>query len=217
MSSRDTELHLHPGQIAQFFKKAAAIGLTREEFARLGQASPEQFRIIDAYLRGAAKLTKVSFLNSVGSITPPGVKRPPVLKAGDGIYFWGNAKALFQNIESRPLQKMGIAYGDLTERRNDFQILEEIGDEPIFEVEELSLQLARLLKKQAGGTAGPLLNDGKANIFFVRNPNNPEQVLYVFVGWRADAAGWLVRVDPASASAWRVGDRFFRKCGSSVT
>lgn len=203
-----------PAQAAQLDRAFLKAGFTPSDVHKLCDLKVAEQVLI--YVRGRAKLTKVSFLNSVGSTILPAVKKPPVLIAGDGIYFWPNAEALFQNVESSPLPKMKVAYGDLTEERNDFQNIEEIGNKSIFEVEEMSCQLARLLKKQAGGKKGVLLNDGKANIFYVRNPENPELVLFVNVRWDGDAQKWLVRANPASTFVWRVGGRVFRKCGSLV-
>ena len=205
------------GQVAQFVKKSQDVGVTPEALSRLGQATKEQLDMIDAYLQGSVKFTKVSFLNSAGSITLPAVKKPSALKAGDGVWLSRNAEALFRDVTSHPISKMEIEYGDLTKHRNDHQILEEIGDESIFEPHEASSQIARLLFEQAGGAHGALHNDGKVNILYVRNPKNPEQVLYVGVFWYGGARVWGVRVSPVNAYVWDAGDRVFRKCGSLVS
>lgn len=74
---------------------------------------------------------------------------------------------------------------------NDAQILAELGDSKPFEISEFVAIIRELISKQLKGEAGVLLNNGYANIFYVRDQNGVLRAVYVYwidVGWYLNAS-----------------------------
>ena len=77
----------------------------------------------------------------------------------------------------------------LTQSANDSEVITDLGGE---EKAEVTLaEIWRLMKRQANGEEGVLLNNGWANIFYVRDVNlvlRAVRVLWSGDGWRAGAS-----------------------------
>lgn len=86
---------------------------------------------------------------------------------------------------------------ELTQDMNDVEIEEMLGDGHIFMESEVCALIADLIGKQEKGKKGKLLNNGYANLFYLRS-------CVVRVYWDADDRKWVV-------DAWlRDGDGWYR-------
>ena len=103
-----------------------------------------------------------------------------------------------------PLGEQELRYGDLIKNSGDSPIIEELGGEA--KAETTLSEMYDLLKKQANGTPGVLLTNGRANIFYIRDKGGVLRT--VRVNWRGD--GWFV--DACSVGYpfdWFAGRRVF--------
>jgi hypothetical protein len=101
-----------------------------------------------------------------------------------------------------------VGYANLEQPASDAENSAELPDGHIFEdVNNFLNYLATLIQVQWGGKKGVLLNNGYANIFYVKGVSG--EVFAVHVSWRADLSEWLVFSVPARALQWHAGDRVF--------
>lgn len=97
---------------------------------------------------------------------------------------------------------------DLPCNMTDAEIRAELGLHHTFEdVSEFCAILASMIKKQWGGKSGRLLNNGDANIFYVRGIN--DNVYVVNVRWNSVNRDWGVNAFLRSDDHWFVGYRAF--------
>jgi hypothetical protein len=74
-------------------------------------------------------------------------------------------------------------------------------------------QIARLMEQQPNGEEGSLLNNGRANVFYV--PDDDGNLWAVGVGWRG--GGWVVCADSIGDSdVWSAGFRVFARDSQSL-
>ncbi len=93
----------------------------------------------------------------------------------------------------------------LTQSANDSEVIADLGGEAVAEV-TLS-EIWRLMVAQSNGGEGALLNNGWANIFYVRDVNSVLRSVYV--DWRDD--GWGVRAGALGGIRWYGGRRVFSR------
>lgn len=113
-----------------------------------------------------------------------------------------------------PIGEQTLRYQALKQSSIDSPIIAELGGEP--KVETTLTEVFSLMEKQPNGEEGVLLNNGWANIFYVRDKNNILRTMhmYWYGGWNAHA--YSVE-DPIT---WRDGYRAFSRNSvleSSVT
>lgn len=117
-----------------------------------------------------------------------------------------NIKNNFLGKVEDPVGEMTLGYYNLKDRSRDIPIITELGGEDA--VESTLCAVFALMRKQPKGEDGTLLNNGYANIFYVRDVN---QVLWaVCVPWRGD--GWSVYARSVDdSSRWYDGFRVFSR------
>lgn len=199
------------GLISEAVVTGRKAGIGQAEWAKLAHDKGLWDAILPA-IQGRAEVTPRSRLTTATATTLPAT-RTPKLKDCDGVYLWAEAAKLFASADRPPaIKKREVEHRDLIESLNDFDLIQELGDEypAVFaSVAELETIISQMVIKQAGGKSGDLLNTG-ANIFYVRAPENHERVLCVSVHWDAGDSGWGVGSHPASAFRWRAGSRVFQ-------
>jgi hypothetical protein len=109
-------------------------------------------------------------------------------------FFVGEANALLVRVNP-PLNAL-LKYRDLSRNAYDREIKTSL---PEYYKTEL-WTIAQMITAQEGGKGGALLNDGRANIFYVAD-------FIVRVCWRADLGEWRVRHE--YPGRWRTGTRVF--------
>lgn len=100
---------------------------------------------------------------------------------------------------------------DLPKNMADKEILEKLGHKVFENPRALLLSLARLIDAQWGGKEGDLLNNGYANLFYVRgrNEKGESEVFAVRVLWRAGRGLWYVYAFRLDDHTWGGGHRAF--------
>lgn len=100
-----------------------------------------------------------------------------------------------------------ISYADLAKAANDAEIGTELPEGHVFEdVDTFLVHLATLIEDQWGGKEGMLLNNGYANVFYVKVNG---EVFAVLVGWHADYRKWYCLALRLDDLRWDAGDRAF--------
>lgn len=158
----------------------------------------------------------MQFLHYVGAALIPanagGEKVGDFFTTRPGLYVWSDFTnrvigSLFANI-IKPISGAHLPYYDLKDSATDFDIEKDLGDGFIFEDVEVFLSyLKSLISAQWGGKSGVLLNNGNANLFYVRVGG---VVLTVHVFWDADCGLWDVYVYSRDEIRWGAGCRAFR-------
>lgn len=128
---------------------------------------------------------------------------------GDGVYTTNNFKdfllANAKKVASVP--ETQVAYCDLLQTANDAEIQAELPENHVFDgVGSLLPYVAGLIDRQKDGKAGDLLNNGYANIFYVRVDS---EVFGVNVRWRSDGSGWDCFAFRLDDGRWIAGYRVF--------
>lgn len=117
-------------------------------------------------------------------------------------YLGNNFQNWFLGKIEEPAVKMSLRYAELVESSVDGPILAELGDT----AETTLAQMHALMERQKNGENGALLNNGHANIFYVRDINGRLRAMYV--RWRGD--GWDVGArSVAHPDEWCDGYRVF--------
>ncbi|MCA9328441.1 hypothetical protein KC959_01605 [Candidatus Saccharibacteria bacterium] len=105
------------------------------------------------------------------------------------------------------VNEMVVGYADLAQSANDAEIGSELPEGYVFEdVDTFLAHLATLIEGQWGGKEGTLLNNGYANIFYVKVNG---EVFAVSVDWSADYRWWGCSAYRPGGYRWRAGDRAF--------
>ncbi|MFA6340865.1 MAG: hypothetical protein WCX27_01320 [Candidatus Paceibacterota bacterium] len=106
----------------------------------------------------------------------------------------------------KPIAKQELHYAKLLKRSADGPIIEELGGEA--KAETTLSEMYSLMENQKDGRDGVLLNNGSANIFYIKDKN--EVLRAVGVHWRGD--GWCVDADSVEdPDAWYDGGQFFSR------
>ena len=161
--------------------------------------------------RQVTKKVVVKFLAFVGTITVPALtetwnaldrfKKDLSDEARVKIYDVGsNFIAWFGKMVVGAHTGSTLGYHTLTKRMSDKDIIAELGGEA--NVEVTLTEVWWLMEQQKNGGNGVLLNDGKANIFYIRDCNRVLRALLV----RWFDGGWVVDADEFDVNYW-YGDR----------
>ena len=97
----------------------------------------------------------------------------------------------------------------LHKNMNDTEVCKELGDNYVFEASEGCMVIAGMISRQPNGEDGDLVNNGKANIFYVRGKNN--EVFTVGVSWDAGVREWYVDANRLDDYHWHAGRRAFSR------
>lgn len=105
-----------------------------------------------------------------------------------------------------PISEQMLRYHKLRKSSVDGPIITELGGE---EKSETTLtEMFSLMEKQKSGEDGVLLNNGYANIFYIRDQNGVLRAVCVY--WRG--GGWRVfALELEDPGAWRGGDQVFSR------
>jgi hypothetical protein len=126
------------------------------------------------------------------------------------VHVTGDFKGFFLGkTETMKQGETTLRYHTLNHDLDDNSIVAELGGET--KAEASLAEVYALLAVQPNGEHGTLLNDGHANIFYVRDINGV--LRWVSVYWENDR-GWIVdaySVGMAPGSAWRAGDQVFSR------
>ena len=129
------------------------------------------------------------------------------LKAKVKISYLGDKfKGWFGEKVEDPIGEQTLRYGKLRKASVDAPIIAELGGE---EKSETTLsETYHLMAKQPNGEKGVLLNNGRANLFYIKDQNGTLRTVFVF--W--DGVGWYVHalsvLDP---DTWHDGRQVFSR------
>lgn len=130
-------------------------------------------------------------------------------RAGSGVYVWDDFRTRIA-LQAKPIESapnMQLATFTLIEKATDAQIRAELMEGHVFEdVSIFFYHLAGMIKAQADGIEGVLLNNGYANIFYAQVA---AEVFAVRVRWNATDRWWSVSACRLGGSAWSAGRRVF--------
>ena len=128
-------------------------------------------------------------------------------------YLGDNFKKWFLDKAEEPIKETKLRYDRLTECSVDEPIITELGGEE--KAETTLTEVFSLMEKQPNGKDGDLLNNGYANIFYVRDADGVLRA--VNVNW--NDGGWNVNANTVeNPNRWNVGNVVFSRnyCFSSV-
>ncbi|MFA6416500.1 MAG: hypothetical protein WCW56_03395 [Candidatus Paceibacterota bacterium] len=139
------------------------------------------------------------------------------LKKDGGIcsYLGNNFTAWFGDKVEDPIGEQTLRYAKLRKSSVDAPIIAELGGEA--KAETTLSEVHDLMAKQAKGEKGTLLNNGDANIFYVRDKNGVLRA--VGVSWSVDGC-FVYAYSVEHPHAWHAGLRVFSRNSvleSSVT
>ncbi|MBI4947939.1 hypothetical protein HY844_00020 [Candidatus Berkelbacteria bacterium] len=189
-------------------------GIDREAFQKLLTAKPKRRRIPKGLVD--SELLEPVTTVSVGRIEAFSAREmmSEGTRYGVKIYkTWDNFKKHFLNLNRTgknelevPAQKLRVH--KLRKNSKDGPIFAELGGETVVETNLATMY--ELMKKQGIGQGnGPLLVDGKANIFYIKDDNGI--LLAVCCLWIANY-GWYVGADAISRpDDWDAGDQVFSR------
>ncbi|MBI5139752.1 hypothetical protein HZA26_04050 [Candidatus Nomurabacteria bacterium] len=133
------------------------------------------------------------FLSGLQGSTPD-----PFFKTRKGLY----VSEGFLRLVVTPTTPRRLQHFDLEIGMNDAEIEQRLGENHLFESEELKFHLERLISAQPNGEKGELLNDGFANIFYTSS-------CVVRVHWLRDRRRWFVNTWQRVGLEWLAGSRAF--------
>ena len=144
-------------------------------------------------------------LESGDNFTLPAVTlRQSVGEAFAGCHLYGNFEKWFGKCSVEPQGQVELVYGELTRPSQDIPILGQL-----FGRHETTLAtVATLIKAQINGEYVPLLTNGYANIFYIRDTEDELRAVGVYRGGRV----WHVVANSVSHGCdWDAGDRVFSR------
>jgi hypothetical protein len=121
-------------------------------------------------------------------------------------YLGDNFKSWFLRKEEQPFAGSTLKYGKLSRYSVDGPILAELGGET--EAETTLTELFALMEAQKNGESGPLLTNGYANIFYIKDTAGALRAVHAY--WHG--GGWHVgAVAVTYPYEWRGGRRVFSR------
>jgi len=173
------------GQMNQLGNALEEAGCTAEEVTLLGQNAQK----VLTFLRGEF----TTFFQTREGLWVSNAFRERIVSVAEGV-----------GAEPATVGKSLNLSKDMT----DAKIRERLGDGHVFEDTSAFLSyLEGALKLQWGGRGGVLLNNGYANIFYVRGAGG--EVFAVDVFWYADNRKWYVNAYRLDDNHWDEGYRAF--------
>ncbi|OGB73854.1 hypothetical protein A3K24_03485 [candidate division Kazan bacterium RIFCSPHIGHO2_01_FULL_44_14] len=133
------------------------------------------------------------------------------LKAGSGIYFWGNFHSWFGSTLKKltGLGTVELDWWDTIKSAWDREIAGELPTDYVFDANTFGIIIGRMIAQQKNGGAGILLNNGRANLFYVRDVKDPSVLRAVFVRWFAGGQRWDFGASHFVDFQWDGGRRVF--------
>jgi len=169
--------------------------------------------VLDMLMDGRAKLTVeiVRRLNNTTSLTVASnaVNPHDFFKTRKGLWTSSDFNNFILSGASKKVSadETSIGYADLAQAASDVEIGGELSEGYVFEdVDTLLTHLATLIEGQWGGKSGTLLNNGYANIFYVKVNG---EVFAVNVYWSAVSRGWHCYARRLGDGRWNAGRRVF--------
>jgi len=200
------------GLAHKFFQAMAGAGWIPDEVNDLAQDLPSLRDIRNVRL-GTAIIMVTKRLRQCVVVDLPA--RPDAFILGD--YFktidnlcpWDSNKTNILlgggAVEATPATK--IAGFDLLHDSDGEQIHLELSEGCVFQGARVFFShLAGMIDRQIGGAEGPLLNNGRVNVFYVRLGG---EVIAVYVSWCCDEQEWLISACGLDHHALRAGNRVF--------
>ena len=199
-------------------KKVKKRGLTDEDIHKL--AMPEGDELLEKFADLIAEssnraLSKSELLKSLGTVFIPAtterfvVKEKFVVNIEDNAqvkisYLGNNFEEWFFGKVEEPAAVTTLRYAKLLKSSVDGPILVEVGDR----AEVLLSQIFTLIEQQKNGESSVLLDNGYANIFYVRDASLALRA--VLVDWDGD--GWSVGAGSVDdPHAWSGDDQVFSR------
>ena len=136
-------------------------------------------------------------------------------KTGRGLYVWDDFVNRILSV-ARPtetLPQTTFESWSLLKNATDAQIRSELPADHIFEDASTFCAYLASMIGQPGGAEGSLLNNGYANIFYVRGV--AVEVFAVDVRWFAGARGWGVSAVSLGGRQWGAGGRAFSRTAAA--
>jgi len=168
-------------------------------------------------LRQGFKIVFTTIINWLGNITLPFTttkfvaSEKFVLNTTDSSktkisYLDRDFKSWFLGKTEEPIGEVNLRYGVMTELANSRRIVEDLGGE---EKSETTLtEMFALMEKQGQGEKGDLLNNGWANIFYIKDNTGVLRTVRVF--WYV--GGWFVGANSVeNPFGWSVGYQVFSR------
>jgi hypothetical protein len=170
--------------------------------------------VVKAILRGTSAVTVdiIRRLTSLTSLAVAGnsVNSHDFFKTREGLWVTINFNDLILSGASKKkvsADETTVSYADLAQAANDAEIGAELPEGYVFgDVDTFLVHLATLIEGQWGGKSGVLLNNGDANIFYVKVNG---EVFAVGVYWYADHQKWYCYVLRLGSILWLPGGRAF--------
>lgn len=188
-----------------FLRDANIANINRDEFRRvcgLQSLSPKKSELL-LEMVGTVKIPTTSKFIAKDRFVVNTDDNAPVKIGG----LSGNFTEWFLKGEGKteePISEHTLRYARLRQSSVDTPIIAELGGETKAET-TLSATFS-LMEKQKSGGDGALLNNGYANIFYIRDQNNTLRA--VGVGWRD--VGWFMLAYPVEIpGGWNDGFRVF--------
>ena len=123
-------------------------------------------------------------------------------------YLWDDFRVWFTDKVEQPFEGSTLKYGKLSRSSVDGSIIAELGGEE--KAETTLAEIFSLMATQPNGESGPLLTNGYANIFYVRDAKGVLRA--VRVRWYADGGGWRVNaLSVTGQDGWFDGRRVFSR------
>lgn len=121
-------------------------------------------------------------------------------------YLGGSFNEWFLGKVEQPFWGSTLKYGKLSRRSVDGPIIEELGGED--KAETTLTELFSLMQAQKNDKSGPLLTNGYADIFYVKDAHGLLRTIYA--DWGVD--GWGVAAySVTNPNTWRGGDQVFSR------
>ena len=131
-------------------------------------------------------------------------------KTRDGLWVSSDFNDLILSCASKKkvlVEEVSIGYADLAQVVNNAEIGVELPEGYVFEdVDAFLVHLATLIEGQWGGKEGTLLNNGYANIFYVKVK---DEVFAVRIHWNAIDRKWFCYAYRLGDYRWSAGSRTF--------
>lgn len=169
-------------------------------------------KVVESILNGTSKITieTVHRLSKLVSATVPVNQVNPYdfFKNRPGLWVSDNFRSFILQGASKKKVSAGettIGHADLAQDANDAEIGGKLPEDHVFEkIDTFLVHLATLIEVQWGGKEGPLLNNGYANIFYVKVNG---EVFAVSVSWGAGRRRWGCGASRLDADRWVAGSR----------
>lgn len=206
------------GQDNAGFQKLEQCGVIEDDWIRLLGNDGLAQKVAEQFIASRAPVPTEPLLKFGGTVPIPATASRftadfcfQLNKTANGLpqisYLGENFSKWFLDKVEEPLAETTLVYHQLERSSVDGPILAELGGEE--KVETSLTAIFTLMSLQKTGQAGILLNNGYANIFYVRDVMN-NVLRAVSVSWYG--GGWDVVADPVGyPGTWRAGRRVFSR------